>query len=82
MPESKTNLHNVQEKTCNALHTVQSGRMKPNKEQTRKILQAIEECDRYIAKESPRAADLRPVEIQKLLEFYIAHRAKLAAMIS
>ena len=54
----------------------------PNKEQTRRILQAIEECDAYIAKESPRSADLRPVEIQKLLAFYIAHRAKLAAMIA
>jgi len=57
-------------------------RMKPNKEQTRKILQAIEECDRYIAKESPRSADLRSAEIKKLLAFYIAHRAKLLAMIS
>jgi hypothetical protein len=54
----------------------------PNREQTRKILQAIEECDLFIAKESPRNASLRPADVQKTLDFYIAHRAKLAAMIS
>ena len=53
----------------------------PSREQTRKILQAIEECDAFIAKESPRNANSRPAGIQKTLDFYIAHRAKLAAMI-
>lgn len=48
----------------------------------RKIRQAIEECDRYIAKESPRSADLRPAEIQKLLDQYIAHREKLIGMLA
>lgn len=51
-------------------------------EQTRRILQAIEECDRFIAKESPRSAELRPADVQQTLDFYIAHRAKLQAMIS
>lgn len=45
-----------------------------------RIRQAIEDCDRYIAKESARSADLRPAHIQKLLDFYIAHREKLIAM--
>lgn len=42
-----------------------------------RIQSAIKECDRYIAMEGPRAADLRPAEVQKRLEFYISHRAKL-----
>jgi hypothetical protein len=46
--------------------------------QTRlKIKRAIADCDTYIAKESLRADDLRPLETQKLLEWYIAHREKL-----
>ena len=45
-----------------------------------RIRQAIIECDNYIAKESPRAADLRPPEVAQLLAFYIAHREKLLAM--
>ncbi len=55
---------------------------KPTREETRRILQAIEECDRFIAKESPRNASLRPADVQKTLNFYIAHRAKLAGMIA
>lgn len=44
-----------------------------------KIRQAIEECDRYIAKESPRSPDLRPPETAALLAWYIAHREELIA---
>ena len=51
-------------------------------EQARRIVEAIQECDRYIAIESPRSEDLRPQEIKNLLASYIAHRAKLQAMIS
>lgn len=47
----------------------------------RRILQAIAECDRYIAKEQPRRDDLRPQEIKDLLAFYISHRAKLETML-
>lgn len=39
-----------------------------------RIRQAIEECDRYIAKESPRDPALRPAEIASLLAHTIAHR--------
>jgi hypothetical protein len=46
-----------------------------------KITQAIAECNRYIALEGSRSADLRPADIQKLLEWYIAHRAKLLSML-
>ena len=53
-----------------------------NKQRTAKIISAIAECDRYIAKESPRDADLRPAGITKLLASYIAHRAKLVAMLA
>ena len=52
------------------------------KQQTSSILSAIADCDRYIAKESPRAADLRPAEITKMLAWYVAHRAKLVAMLA
>lgn len=48
---------------------------------TKKIIEAIAECDRYIAKEGSRLADLRPANIQKLLDWYIAHRTKLLSML-
>lgn len=50
--------------------------------QVRKVQEAIRECDRYIAKEGSRSEDLRPVEIQKLLAWYIAHRAKLLSLLN
>ena len=46
-------------------------------EQTRRIVEAIKDCDRYIAIESPRSEDLRPQKTKELLASYIAHRAKL-----
>ncbi len=52
-----------------------------NKMQRQKIQSAIDDCNRYIAKESARSADLRPVDIAKLLDWYISHRAKLLAML-
>jgi hypothetical protein len=51
------------------------------KETSRKILEAIRECDRFIAIESPRSADLRPADVAKTLEFYRAHKAKLLSML-
>lgn len=52
----------------------------------RKIHQAIAECDRFIAIEGGRAADLRPPNVQKTLDFYYEHRlaliAKLDAVVS
>ena len=50
--------------------------------QIERIEQSIAECDRYIAKEEPRASDLRPPEIAKLLAFYKEHRANLVKMIA
>lgn len=50
-------------------------------DKARRILQAIAECDAFIAKESARSADLRPADIQQHLDFCIAHRAKLVAML-
>lgn len=46
-----------------------------------KIIQAIAECDRYIALESKRSEDLRPIKIKQLLDWYIAHRVKLLSML-
>jgi hypothetical protein len=46
-----------------------------------KINQAIADCDRFIAKEQAQAADLRPADVAKMLDFYIAHRAKLIKML-
>ena len=48
----------------------------------RSIKKAIADCDRYIAIESPRSADLRPADIAELLQWYIAQRAKLQSMLS
>jgi hypothetical protein len=50
-------------------------------QEARSVRSAIEDCNRYIAKESPRSADLRPADVAKRLEWYIAHRAKLLAML-
>lgn len=48
----------------------------------KRILDAIAECDRFIAKEKPRAANLRPADIQKLLDWYVLHRANLIRMLA
>lgn len=52
---------------------------KMTKETIRKILEAIAECDRYIALEGKRSADLRPADVAKTLAFYHQHRANLIA---
>jgi hypothetical protein len=49
---------------------------------TNKITAAIAECDAIIAKESRRAADLRPAYMVKVLDHAISHRAKLVAEIA
>jgi hypothetical protein len=49
-------------------------------EQIRKLTAALAECNRFIAIESPRSADLRPAETQQLLDWYIAQRDKLQAL--
>ena len=55
---------------------------KASPEQIRKIRQAVQECDRYIAIEGPRAADLRPAKIAVQLAFYIQHRADLMEVLA
>lgn len=45
--------------------------------QVSKIQQAIRDCDRFIAIEGPRSADLRPADIQEALDFSRAHRQKM-----
>jgi hypothetical protein len=52
------------------------------KEQGRRIIEAIAECDRFIAKEEPRRADLRPADIAKYLEFCKQHRLSLIARLA
>ena len=49
--------------------------------QINSIRSAINDCNAYIAKESARDANLRPADVAKLLEWYVAHRAKLIAML-
>lgn len=46
-----------------------------------RVMSAIAECDRYISKESKRDPILRPIDVQNRLEWYIAHREKLVAML-
>jgi hypothetical protein len=47
----------------------------------RRLRDAIAECDRYIVREEGRRADLRPADVQELLDWYRGHRAKLQAML-
>lgn len=53
-----------------------------NASQALRTERAIAECDRYIALEGARAADLRPANVQATLDSYIAHRAKLAQQLT
>lgn len=53
--------------------------MSPEKE--RRIKEAIAECERFIAKEGPRAADLRPANVQQMLDHAYSHKAKLESML-
>jgi len=43
----------------------------------KRILKSIKECDQFISKESARDPDLRPPDVQKILDDYVAHREKL-----
>lgn len=52
-----------------------------NKEQIARVKQAISECDAFITKESQRPAATRPADMQKHLDFCIAHKARLLGMI-
>lgn len=52
------------------------------KDQERRVIEAIAECDRYIAKEGPRNAELRPADAQQHLDFCISHREKLILMLA
>lgn len=51
------------------------------KDQERRVVEAIADCDRYIAKERARSPSLRPADVQKRLDWHIEHRAKLISMI-
>lgn len=51
------------------------------KNEKRTIIESIAECDRYIALEGSRSADLRPPEIARKLENYISHKKKLENML-
>ena len=51
------------------------------KQQIKSVQGAIADCNRYIAKEEPRSADLRPADVAELLAFYKSHRAKLIEML-
>lgn len=50
--------------------------------ETRRILQAIAECNRFIEKEEKRSADLRPADVQQHLDFCKAHKEKLIQMLA
>lgn len=53
-----------------------------NEDQRRRVIEAIAECDRYIDREDKRNPILRPVDVQKHLDFCKAHKAKLQGMLS
>lgn len=50
-------------------------------ETTRRIKVALAETQRFIDKESPRNADTRPADMLQHLNFCIAHKARLLAML-
>jgi hypothetical protein len=45
--------------------------------QLKRTQEALEQTIRFIAKESPRRADLRPAEVQEHLDFCITHKVRL-----
>ena len=47
-----------------------------------RIIDAINECSRFIDKEEKHSPALRPTETQKLLDFYYSHRAKLQQILA
>lgn len=49
--------------------------------QKARILAAIADCDLFIDKESPRNQATRPTDMQKYLDFCIAHKARLVKML-
>ena len=51
-------------------------------ETRRKIIESIEETQRFITKEEKRNSDLRPAAVQKTLDFYKAHKIKLNGMLA
>lgn len=56
--------------------------VKLSREQVKRALDAIADCDRFIAKEEPRRADLRPAAVAQHLEFCKQHKLKLIAMLA
>jgi hypothetical protein len=50
-------------------------------EQTRRINQAITECNVFIEKENKCSVDIRPSATQKHLDFCVSHRIKLMKML-
>jgi hypothetical protein len=52
------------------------------KDQERRVIEAIGDCDRFIEREEKRSADLRPADVAKHLEFCKQHKVKLIAMLA
>ena len=65
----------------NVLTLNQEATMKEWNTKAERIQQAIDECDRFIAKEEPRRADLRPAGVQQHLDFCKEHKVKLQKML-
>jgi predicted nucleic acid-binding protein len=52
-----------------------------SEEQSRRIIQAIQECDSFLEKEEKRNPALRPADVAQHLEFCKQHKIKLIAML-
>lgn len=59
----------------------EKGEKKMSNDQIIRVKQAIAECDAFITKESQRPAYTRPADMQKHLDFCIAHKSRLIEMI-
>lgn len=51
-------------------------------EQIRRLTTALVQCNRFIAIESAKSADLRPAETQQLLDCYLVHRDRLQSQMA
>lgn len=49
--------------------------------QKSRVFQAIADCERFIDKEARRDSALRPADMQKHLDYCVAHKAKLIEMV-
>lgn len=56
--------------------------MKLTEYEKQQVIIGIEQANKFIKKESPRNPDLRPADVQEILDHAIQHKAKLIKMLA